>query len=721
MKGILYLLLLLLTCCAQAQEDAWTPVRGLPSNEAYDLLRARKGHLWVAHNAGLSRYDGRSFVHYSNPLQNGRAVTDLCEDRQGRIWCHNFEGQIFYTDSNSLQLLGGYDFRQERYFPRIAISGDELVATSVRGFFTCRTADMQVRLYPMTETTSLTALPGGVLLFSPGYGFFWYRPGKRLRLLQSNLTIVERQDYVLQPEASGDTAQMLVNPAGLVYRLLVRNDSLIVLSRQQMPSYVNALTTDDDDWWIHTSTQSISGKGRRIEGRHLSNIVSDVQGHSFASSVKYGLLARYRSQAVPRPLPFLAAGDYVKSMYRLRHGTFLFGTQQGALYWVENGALRAQFRISPVNGPIEHIWKLSDSLYLLAGNLGCFRLDLQQRRVTTADFNMVVKDVATAGQRVVIATTTGVLPTDVGFLRQTDSLRALVPTGTNLRRCRSVCIGPDGLLYVSFNKGSFAWGARDSTELTYKGAPLYATRIRNFGNELLIATFTRGLFVKRPGGALEPLPVSASSQANTAPDIKIAGNTAWILYDDVIQQLGRDLRARELSDLPFRGSEVLDLLDDDGSLLAATTQGLFRLSPSGSAGPVTHTSIDYLRVNDSINASGRHQFSHRQNNLSISLSTPWFTSSDHLRYRYRLCPESNCSWLLSPEGQSSFTFINLSPGTYTFTAIAVNGNGTPVAPEVHYSFTIDPPWWGTWWARLLMVALLTTLFFLLGLYGQRRR
>ncbi|RYY41480.1 MAG: hypothetical protein EOO08_01690 [Chitinophagaceae bacterium] len=720
MRGLLFLFLLL-SLVSRAQNAGVSPVRNTPSSEVYDLLQDRNGHIWVAHNAGLSRYDGRNFVNYGTPLQNGRAVTDLCEDRHGRIWCHNFEGQIFYVEGQRQQLLRGYDFRQERFFPRIAIYGDELVATSVRGFFTCNTSSLESRLYPITETTSLTVLPQGVLLLSPGYGFFLYEKGKTIRKLKTKVSIKRAQNHALQPEAMGDTAHMLVNPEGAVYRLLVRGDSLVVTDRIEMRSYVNSVTVDGNDWWIHTNALSVSGRGRRIENQFLSNVLSDVQGHSYWSSVKFGLLAGFRTRAVPVQVPFLESGDYVRTLQRIRPGSYLVGTHLGRLYWTRGGRVHSETRLTSGSGAIEHVWPMGDSLYLVAGSLGLYTYDLRWPRLDVVDTNLVAKDCTTGGGRVVLATTYGVISTTVPYLRGADSLRDIVPTGSNLRRCRSVCLDPKGLLYVAVNKGFFSWSPTDSSALTYESAPLFATRIRNFAGAVLVTTFNRGLFVKKPASKLESLSLLLAQQPNAAPDLKVDGNTAWVLYDDVIQQLDTGFRAQELSDLPFRGADVSDLIEEDSSLLAATSNGLFRLPKMGAGTVPTRSIFDFVRVNESINALGVHTFNHNQNSVTIGLSTPWFTSTDHLRYRYRLCSNDRCNWMLSEQGQSSFSFIDLPPGDYRFSAIAVNANGNSLAPEVSYAFTIRPPWWQTWWAQLLCLVAVTALFFLLGLYLQKQR
>ncbi|RYY93349.1 MAG: hypothetical protein EOO11_19875, partial [Chitinophagaceae bacterium] len=282
--------------------------------------------------------------------------------------------------------------------------------------------------------------------------------------------------------------------------------------------------------------------------------------------------------------------------------------------------------------------------------------------------------------------------------------------------------GPDGFLYVSLNKGFFAWSDKDSSALSYGGTPVYATRIMNFNGQVLVATFNRGIFLANKG-VLRPVTLPQTGQPNAAPDLRAVGDRVWVLYDKTVLELSPDFRVREISDLPFLGSEVTDISDEGDSVLVASARGLFRVPKNQNGTTRTRTLIDFVRINDSLDGGPeRHLFSHRENTLAINLSTPWFSSSDHLRYRYRLCGgDTGCNWLLAEEDQTSFSFINLPPGTYTFSAVAVTAIGTPLAPEVTYTFRIAPPWYQTWWARLLGLLALTGLFFSLGLYLQRRR
>ena len=44
----------------------FTTVNGLPDNSINDIQKDRDGYLWIATNKGLSRFDGKNFVTFSN-------------------------------------------------------------------------------------------------------------------------------------------------------------------------------------------------------------------------------------------------------------------------------------------------------------------------------------------------------------------------------------------------------------------------------------------------------------------------------------------------------------------------------------------------------------------------------------------------------------------------------------------------------------------------------
>jgi len=83
------------------------------------------------------------------------------------------------------------------------------------------------------------------------------------------------------------------------------------------------------------------------------------------------------------------------------------------------------------------------------------------------------------------------------------------------------------------------------------------------------------------------------------------------------------------------------------------------------------------------------------NNIAFQFVGITTASPRKVKYQYKLeGQDDNWSALT---GRSEATYGNLPHGNYTFRVKAMNGDGY-WSNEYHYSFTIRPPWWHTWWA-----------------------
>ena len=84
--------------------------------------------------------------------------------------------------------------------------------------------------------------------------------------------------------------------------------------------------------------------------------------------------------------------------------------------------------------------------------------------------------------------------------------------------------------------------------------------------------------------------------------------------------------------------------------------------------------------------------------------------AQNVKYQYKL--EGIDENLNSITAQTSASYGNLPAGDYTFRIKAMNSDGY-WSNEFKYSFTIRPPWWKTWWFRILtVVASLAFVFFI---------
>jgi ligand-binding sensor domain-containing protein len=78
---------------------------GLPSNEVYSILQDNKGFIWIGSDAGLFKFDGVSYIPYKSETQTIKAITGLTISSSGRLYCYNFQTQIFYLEDDQLKEL----------------------------------------------------------------------------------------------------------------------------------------------------------------------------------------------------------------------------------------------------------------------------------------------------------------------------------------------------------------------------------------------------------------------------------------------------------------------------------------------------------------------------------------------------------------------------------------------------------------------------------------
>jgi ligand-binding sensor domain-containing protein len=99
---LMQLLLLVISCNGYCFSQTtfinhFTTKDGLPSNNCYFTLQDKKGYIWVASDAGVSRFDGQVFETFSvdDGLPDNQIIR-LNEDRKGRIWFSALNGQLSY-------------------------------------------------------------------------------------------------------------------------------------------------------------------------------------------------------------------------------------------------------------------------------------------------------------------------------------------------------------------------------------------------------------------------------------------------------------------------------------------------------------------------------------------------------------------------------------------------------------------------------------------------
>lgn len=102
----LFILLFILSNKAQSPSYfSYNIESGAPSNEIYSIIQDNEGYIWIGSDAGIYRFNGVTFEHFSSPDLTARSATGLCQTPSGRIFGYNFNRQLFYIENEKLVVV----------------------------------------------------------------------------------------------------------------------------------------------------------------------------------------------------------------------------------------------------------------------------------------------------------------------------------------------------------------------------------------------------------------------------------------------------------------------------------------------------------------------------------------------------------------------------------------------------------------------------------------
>lgn len=170
--------------------------------------------------------------------------------------------------------------------------------------------------------------------------------------------------------------------------------------------------------------------------------------------------------------------------------------------------------------------------------------------------------------------------------------------------------------------------------------------------------------------------------------------------------------------------------DTDNNAFAFTNAGLvYKIEPAKDAYVMYEPQllIEEIRVNGKVMAdySTPLQLQHLQRNITVSLAAPAFLDEKQVKFSYLLSGSGTKEWS-DTSAMADISLLNLSPGKYTLQVKAFFHSTAYASKQIDFSFFILPPWWQTWWFRLLiglftigMLVLLTRTYYRRKLEKQK--
>ncbi len=708
---------------------------GLVQSNINAILEDRNGYLWFATMDGVSRWDGINFTNFQT--HNGLTASqiyDIYEDNDGSIYFPAYGGGLCRFKNGKM----------EQVYPQIAQADSDLAAIEkdVYGNFYLG-GYRGISRIDTNGNAELVDSSHAVWVMEKGHDGTLY-----FGTYKTGVKIFKKGTWSLLSEKEG-----LINNA--VWRIVETADSTLYVGTNGGVSV------------FRNGTATFLGRDHPFLNCRTIAIYEDHSGGIYFGSMKGVSYYKESNWQHITEENGLTAND-IWSVYEDSYGIVYFGTGGGGVCIYRPGFIENYTKSTGLSDNIVRtIYEDGKGAFWLGTDAGVTIFDRDKKKYLTdqngLSGNKVRKITGDRNGRVFIATRSGLTIWEKGKIRRITKAQGLIDN-----QILSLLSASDGTLYVCTRKGVSVLQAGKITNYdkqsgmvddyvtcamedkegniyfgTYLGAAILTkqgwkslTKADGLAENKIIAIHQdrRGiLYFGTYGGGLNIL--REGNMQTVTINQGLSSNTIWSIQEDeqgniylatgkgvnILHWQGDTLRFRYITHKDGMASDEhnrdASFKDSKGRLWFGTAKGVSCYNPAFDQPQTKAPRIHLLSVKqfDQPIPLKTGSFRYDQNYFTFEYIGIYLTAPEKVTYRYRLKGLNN-GWITTGERRVQYT--NLSGGSYVFEVAAGNEWGYWSKP-LRYAFTIYPPWWETWWFRLLVISVI--LLALWQLYQLRIR
>ncbi len=717
----------------------FTVDEGLPQSTVYAVFQDSRGYIWTGTQGGLSRFDGLGFTTYTTAdgLTNDR-VLHISEDRYGHIWIGTNDG-VARFDGNGYE---GYSNGIGSVFSILSIESGAVLIGSAEGVAVLPHGVLDTIIFIpeiSSPVYSLYGLNDGRILAGTGHGLFGITIDDGFSVSIDTLQVSGpvmciAEDGEGRIWAGTDGEGVAVLEGDRVSRLTVEDG----LGNNKIFSML--VDTSDRVWVGSYGRGANEIVGKAVVGSYLTaqglpsnvvrSIIQDREGNIWFAT--YGGLAMLRHTGLnyfDTSQGFTNA--IVMAIMRDRSATLWIGTYGGGITRLHGDAaipFKTEHGLS--HNVVRSMLEDSKGRIWIGTHRGVTMLDGESmRRYTVRDGlpgDVILSIAEDRGGRIWF----GTFGTGLAYLAGGTFSSFTVKNGLGHNTVRTIREDALGRIWIGTDNGLTKFEDGSFTNYTAEHGLIHNTiRSLSTGRDgsLWIATDGGGVAILRDD-KFSSLTVQDGLTNNVCfLIIHDWDDKVWVgtnrglnkISFDPSGKLPADITTISMRDgLPSNEFNTgAAHLDDDGTLWFGTVAGLVKVGRDFTAGTSIPPAIQLTKVKvfeqDQV-LDAPLRFSHDENYLKFEYAGLFYSSPEEVEYRYRLSG-LDTDWQLS--SVRSVQYTSLPPGRYTFevTARSVRSEWNPSPAVVH--FRIVPPYWSTWWFRIISLTLIVAM---IGVLYTRR-
>lgn len=692
-------------------------------NTIYTIHQAENNYVWIGSDQGLYRYSGTDFKAYTNPNYQTE-YSYIKEDKEGRIWCANFSGQIFYVAKNH-KLTLFKDFSKN--------SADGLISFSLDKFpeiYVATDYGYEVINFNSTkESSSINDKYYNQDFKKEGFRFA-EKPfqivfhDNKLNLL-TNEKLIEFDKNNLNIVTSIDET-IIRSPIVTIQKdksatLIYNTDTKTVVKRwceNKLDEYIlsniplvneSAIYYNEinQTYWLGTLegiyifNNNFELVDHLLEDYNISYIIKDHENNHWIGTLNNGILIipNLNIKVFNRLLKNKGINDisvFKNELYILTDDSKIYN------YSPQNNLIEL---VTPVDSKARKlIFNPFLNAFHLSNSKSIFALNSQSSKFNKLD-NIKSLTKINDSSCIINSSYSSVIKNFNS--NKTKLIRKKRSFGT--------CIINENKFYIAHSDGLYKYYNNKSEKLTFNHKPIlvnYAI-IRDPSKENAIWAFDNNGKLFNITDKEIKLIYNFNTTVN---DVKLFGDYLFIASKDGIYKFNITRENYSLINhtdgLP--DNNVTDIGIIDNTIYGATNEGLVQFNTSYSYKNTINPVVNIRRIlvnKKNQRIKKKYDLSHDENNINIRLNTYCLRSQRSYKFLYKFKGKDS-TWSFTKNNK--IDFYALQPGQYNLEILAVNEDNIKTDQAQLIQFNIDKPYTQKWWFYFLIViggSLWVILFF----------